>query len=476
MTCRRRAAWPLLSALACLALAASPAPAQEEQPPPRKIRVPQHGVQGFTRLLHQSKLQPIASLDELGKLSKAELRETVVIVFGDPTPLARMDEAGVGVAELIDKGGALLVATDSLTDRLLQDFEVQVVGDVVSQDPARAYLGVRDCPLIDRVEERHPLFQGVRRLATIMPSQVAPLGQGLFLTPLALFPDGCTTSVLRFFPGAAFVAGTDAKSDRRIVVMGGHSPFMNVLLARPDNDNRAFAVNAVNWLTDNGKRKRCFFVYNGSVAANYDIPLGGIPMPTEELINRFLAKMEGEGFFEKLAERILPRGFLLHAILYGASLFLAIYLFFRVWGRRHEIPREAPLLSAKVAQAVPDRTVLALRQQALVHEDNLWEVARALARQCFERHGVRAPGPGAVPEVRDRGRRGGSARRRRVLALWRLAHGKPGRAVRARDFGRVLADIDEVDGWLADDTLRLEFPPRPGHPRPARATPEVSNN
>jgi hypothetical protein len=130
-------------------------------------------------------------------------------------------------------------------------------------------------------------------------------------------------------------------------------------------------------------------------------------------------------------------------------------------------------LSARVAQAVPERALLALRQQALVHEDNLWEVASSLARQCFGRHGLGGPSP---PVVRVSGSNGGRrARPRTVQALWKLAFGPP-RQVRARDFARVLGDVEAVDGWLGDGLVRLEFPPRPDPPRRGRVSAEISPN
>src|SRR6516164_9268042 len=123
-------------------------------------------------------------------------------------------------------------------------------------------------------------------------------------------------------------------------------------------------------------------------------------------------------------------------------MFVAIYIFWQVWGKRHEVPREAPLLSAKVTQSVPEKTVIALRQQALLNEDNLWEVARSLARQCFERHVVGGPTPPVVRAAGTFGER--RERHRRLLALWKLAYGPPGRKVRSREFGRILADVEAV--------------------------------
>jgi hypothetical protein len=375
------------------------------------------------------------------------------------------------LGEFVEKGGAVLVATDRRTGSLLSDFEVEVAGDVVTQERAPdAYKMLTACPLIFPQEPAHPLFEGVESLATINPSQIVPKNRILFLAKLALFPNGCV-STLGATAGAPFIMGSDATSKHRVVVVGGHSVFMNVLLAQNDNDNFKFAVNTVRWLTDQGRRKHCLFVNDGMVAANYNIPLGGIPVPTAKLINQLLHRLEQEGIFDRIARALIPRNLVLQGLLVGTTLFLAIYLFWRVWAKRHELPREVPLLSAKVAQSVPDKTVMALRQQALLNEDNLWEVAQSLARQCFERHGLGGTSP---PEVIARGGFAQKRARRRVLTLWNLAFGQLARAVRARDLARVLNDIEAVDEWLDDGLIKLDVPSRSAGQPSARVSSEVS--
>ena len=177
-----------------------------------------------------------------------------------------------------------------------------------------------------------------------------------------------------------------------------------------------------------GAASDCLFVNDGAVAANYDVPLGGIPVPTARLINQILHHMEREGLFDRIAQAFLPRSLVFQAVLMGSTLFLAIYAFWRVWAKRHEIPARRRCCPSRWHKASPKNPGGPARR-ALLNENNLWEVARSLARQCFERHGVGGPTP---PEVQARGSNAERRRRRAVLALWKLAFGPPGRAVRAR--------------------------------------------
>ena len=85
MTRRPRAVRQTWLATALVVLAAAVPPAQEGGAAKSKVRVPPHGVQGFTRLLHRFNLQPVASFDAL---EKVDPRETVIILFGDPAPMA----------------------------------------------------------------------------------------------------------------------------------------------------------------------------------------------------------------------------------------------------------------------------------------------------------------------------------------------------------------------------------------------------
>jgi hypothetical protein len=426
-------------------------------------------VQGFSLLLHHFKIKPVASIEALGQVDP---RETILIVFGDPAPLSRMPWS---VGEFVEKGGAVLVASDRPTGQLLRDFEVEVAGDIVHQNLVKtAYKELKDCPIVTPADREHPLFDRVNRLATINPSQLVPQGRILYLSKLALFPNGCVSNKLGAPRGSPFIMGSDAASKHRVLVIGGHSVFMNVLMAQGELDNFTFAVNAIRWLGQQGRRKQCLFVIDGSVAENYNVPLGGIPVPTVKLVNQFLHRMEQERLFDRIAQAFFPRSLVLSGLYLGTTLFLAIYIFWRVWAKRHEIPREAPLLSAKVAQNVPNKTVMAFRQQALLDEDNLWDVARSLARQCFERRGH---GGQCRPVVRAHG----VARKRRecqrsVLALWKLAFGPPRRRIRARDFSRVLKDIEAVDEWLDNGIVHLERPLPPDGPRPGGLSPRALPN
>ena len=143
------------------------------------------------------------------------------------------------------------------------------------------------------------------------------------LSPLALFPDDCKleslpAEVLRIYGlnRLLFAAGGQVgNSNGRILVLADHSVFINDMMLQTDNDNFDLACNALQWLTENGKRNRVLFVDEGTVVANFNVilkepplpPLPGLP-PEDELIrvtqNR-LAQLQRENYFNSKAVNAL---------------------------------------------------------------------------------------------------------------------------------------------------------------------------
>jgi hypothetical protein len=142
------------------------------------------------------------------------------------------------------------------------------------------------------------------------------------------------------------------------------------------------------------------------------------------------------------------------ALLFLLTILLVGYGLVRLLRARQRTELSAPLLATSLAQLAPDPLVMNQRQRTMVHEGNLWEAARDLARQCLP----------AGPE--DHPPRiivtGGWWRRRRltklVMRLWRLAAGAQPERVSAHEFTRVIAQVESVKSELAHGTMRLEDP------------------
>jgi len=418
----------------CSLLVPSTAWAQDS----KKRIVSPEGTQAFRNILHQFDLQPIKTLEELaGK----KPQETVLIVFGDTAILDDIRKQ-IGSLETFRKeGGAVLIASDRDDHGRLKEWNLRITGGVVTEDKSKAYKGIEDCPrAVGSQPNADAVFQGISQgLATNKPS-VVRFGQSDF-NLLAHFPTSSKLDGVRFLWPGPFLVGKD-----RALVMGGHSVFMNVLLAQSDNSNLVFAQNCVRWLKD-GKRQYALFVEDGRIADEFDVGLTVLPpmrMPPTQVLNRLLRGLEDENIFNRLLDRI-PRDRFVRVVLLLVTLLLLIYGSKRLLGARHRIEAAVPLLTP-LPSPVPavEMSLAAQRQQALLRGGNLQEPARDLARFFFaELAPVHHPG-GDAPAYSA----SGNWLERRWLArhiphLWQLAYGDPGRISR-RQFARLPAILDRL--------------------------------
>jgi hypothetical protein len=420
------------------------------QPAPKKV-VPPEGTQAFSNLiLHQLGLKPIKTLEELAD-KKPE--ETLIIVFGDTTVL---DDIKKTVGSLEKFQGAILIASDRNDGDRLRGLNLHITGVVVTQDDL-GYKGLRDCPMVlpPLNKKPHVVLQGVRQgLATNRPSVVQHLDSDFEL--LARYSIGCRLDGLPL-PGA-FLVGRE-----RALVMGGHSVFMNMLLAQSDNDNFLFAQNCVRWLSG-GKRKYALFVEEGRIVDKFDVGLTvmpQVPFPPTQVLNRLLRGLEDESFFNRLVGGL--RGDrILRVLLIIVTLLLLLYGCKRLLGSRHRIEAAVPLLTP-LPSPVPavELTLPVQRQQALLKGGDFREPARELARFFFEEL---AQMPAHFHAGRDnlpRFSAGGGWMERRWLPkqipyLWQLAYGEPAR-VSLRRFRRLPAILDRLTLAVRSGRLRFDF-------------------
>ena len=97
---------------------------------------------------------------------------------------------------------------------------------------------------------------------------------------------------------------------------------------------------------------------------------------------------------------------------------------------------------------------LTQRHRALLAEGNLWEPARALAREFFEMV-LGTPQPPKPPSFQaDENWLTRRSLQKQLLVLWHLAQGPPLRIAPA-EFSRLAAHVDEMLAALADGTLRF---------------------
>jgi hypothetical protein len=401
------------------------------------------------------------------RITSGDVSQVLVVVLGDTSFLKRFRDTSL--ASFVQQGGAVLVAADRKTgneDALQQSFRLRITGDYLKIDKRSpsAYRRTDDCILISSFDKSDPLFFQVDRIATNRPSHLTRDGDGP-LKAVAWFPEGTygektpdVRAADRQYPFAA--AGQLRRG--RALVLGDHSVFINDMILQPDNDNFFFACNAVNWLTEDGKRAEVFFVEDGTVVTNFNVALKEpppLPMPTEgqliDLGNRLIAKVDEQDLPNRfINDRMRPVQLLRLVLLLLTGAFL-LYGCWRLMSGRQRLERAEPLLAVALERLTPIGNVMERRNQELVRKNNYWETARRLARQVFPQL-ADGPPPTAPPHIVVTGDEGHRQRlHQQMLRLWQLATSPTPVAVSAQELRRLQDEIRVVRVALADGTIRL---------------------
>jgi hypothetical protein len=253
-------------------------------------------------------------------------------------------------------------------------------------------------------------------------------------------------------PGFAAASAGTPDSKERVVILSGHSLFLNCALAQRDLDNATFTINTIRWLTDS-KRKYCLFVHDNKAVTKFDVPLLLPPIPTPRMINDFLRALEEENFFNRILVDNISKQRLLRVLLTLSLVGLAVYGFRRYGLARHRQDYNVPLVATKLAQVVADfLPPLVRRRHHALRGNDFLGAARAVARECFEgAHRGRQPSepPVWVGPPRDR-----AALEHAVGRLWLLARGDDHPPVSADAFSQIALLADQVKAALARGTLR----------------------
>jgi hypothetical protein len=482
-----------------LAAAAPRAAAQQRRP-----RVQPTGSHGFRRMLYNARLKPLRHFADL----KEDPGNKLLIVFGRLDIFEEKDDNGdwlIDLRSFLRRGGALLLASDDAAgtgmEQLRALFRLTIAsGSVQSrspQNPLQAYLGQSLCPYVLPVNDTHLIFREnptgfppkVSRIATNNPTYMQCGDPGLvqlarFDLAETLFKQGRGLTPLPPDHGYAF--GNDGPNGK-VLLLAGHGVFMNSQVYH--SQNIWFANNCIKWFTKGDRKKprtEVLFVEEGSINAKFDVPLKEIPLPPLpplEKINRLLRQLEEENFFNMLVfavaghgadadERIpVGRARILKWLVVGLSVLLVLYALRRLWRAWQPLELAVPLVVSNVARTISTDSLLAQRNRDMIHDGNLWEAARELARRCFAEYAAAAPSfPPPQPEVVIKsGRPRHPALGDWVRRLWKLAYGPTPVPVAPARFHQILAEIDEVRDALARGLVTLKPPPAtaPAHPRHA---------
>jgi hypothetical protein len=424
-----------------------PAEAQSQEDTPLSFW---YGTSFFSQLLQSKQLQTIP----VTELQRHPERETVIVVFGNLRLLDSVRQEIGDFRQFFDKGGAVLIATDSRLSQLPEFGSAQIGGQVSQVAPAAGFLQKPDCPLITRFEEGHPLFKGVTQIATIRPSAIAfrPDDVG-GLRPLASFPP----LVAGQFHGNAIAyilgAGGRGAADGRFLLMAGHGCFLNILILRDEVDNRAFAVNCVNWLTESGNRNYCLFLDEGVARMKLDAPAQS-PLPRIDNWNRLLDIMQMANLFNELILQRFPKDVLLHWLALGLSVLILLRVLYLIFAGRYVREVGLPLTSRTLEVTTSNRPLMEQRYDLLTRTANLTEIAGSVVQHWFEERGLAE----SVTPPRVEATTGGRVSRRwqrEIDELWQLARGQSRRPIRPERFWAILLTLDRAKQALRDGRLRL---------------------
>jgi hypothetical protein len=491
-----------LPGLARLGLCALCLPLVSVQPSPAQGLQYSHffarGTHFFRRLLSDMDLRPIEDLERL----KEEPENKLLIVLGDAELLP---QRGFNLEPFVRRGGAVLLATDRNCISPIQSFGVRIVGSrvTVPEKSEFAYKQCEDCIFIERSPDARaqalPLFanlsiEGVlTRVATNRPGYLrrAPDCE---LPVLAAFPPGCSTTESRIVPsgrpglrlrpesrgahltpfgGVApgrrlpFAVG-GSWGEGRILILSDHSVFINEMMWQPDNENFLFAHNCVDWLSNGGRRREVLFLEEGQVQTSFKFPLkvppgGSLPplKATVEIADKGLGELERENAFNRAIRSVAadlswPPERWFRTVIIASTVALMLLGLTRLSQARYRKEKIAPLPASGGAPGPGPTNLFEQRQQAMVEEGNLWEAARALARQAVEsalgeRRRVSTPVLAALTQPRPPALalRGSWLRkwriRRRFKRLWQLAYGTEPVRISPRRLRRLNQEIEEIN-------------------------------
>jgi hypothetical protein len=286
----RRQKFVLYSAFCLLHSALFLVPPCLAQRPPREQIPYERRTDAFRRLLFELRFQPLSIFPEL----QDNPSESLFIMLGEPGCLTKPFFRG-GLRSFVEKGGAVLIATDKWTTgeagkNLSELAGVTVTGEtLVVRRPDLApdvlYSNSEYCPFVEPVDtsdllgavaaligagggkpdlfRRYPYPEKQRlQVATNAPSYLklsrSSLPRGI--QPLARLPKSC--QVERRLPTFRIRPDEDARVDAkgrlfavggtvgegRVLVLADHSIFINRMILPHDNGNMEFAANCLHWL------------------------------------------------------------------------------------------------------------------------------------------------------------------------------------------------------------------------------------
>lgn len=452
------------------------------------------GTHIFRRILHDRGFVPLKSREDF-----SEPASNLIVVFGD---LDAIESVPIHLEAFVRGGGAVLLASDRRAENeAVKESLRAVTGANVSGETfvckltlGNQYQNKDYCPILQPTANAEPdlfrsnqLIPGANlQVATNLPSMLEagkrrrPKG----ISVLAQLPIGCVGSGKDVFSellqgrARVFALGGEIGAGR-ILFLADHSIFINEMMLPTDNGNIEFTDNCLTWLRGPDKeRTNVLFLDNGKVIDKFDVPLKTINLPPGTadafiaLLNNRLVQVgtrlaelgEADVFNQAIAKRFSPHQ-VYRFILVILSVGLFLILAYRVGMKsRYRLEPGLPRLDRVLHQHAPELALLDQRQEAMLASGNLWENARALARQSLFGLGLSLPeglvGPIARPAITVDSSWWTRRRLSRIHErLWRLAVSPQPVRVSPSDCLALARQAEEFQHAVAIGVVRFMAPP-----------------
>jgi hypothetical protein len=444
------------------------------------------GTDSFRWLLKNANLDPVSDSGNL----YANPRRSILIVFGGIDKL--QERFTNGFADFVERGGAILAASDQPCDRTLPKLAgvripAEQIEDDQHPDTKRCHFGQTVRPFVLTGEERfsdgseNPFLN--LKVATNIPSYLIhdpalPAG----IIPLARFASDVSRKTSskgdtldRVHRELLFAVGGN-RGAGRVLVLADHSIFINEMMLADECENLAFAQRCLEWLKGDGQRTRAMLVVDGQTFLSFDVKLKRLPTPPPfQVLEQILAHRDEiadeaqariarseweDGINKAIVKALNGNGeedparigrYALWAL--GSS--LAVFFVHRLSsGARYFPEAKLPLLTTAVAAQRPTGSVAEQRQRGQIAAGNLWESARDLARQRFASLSSSDKAPTPPPIVGSGLWRRRSARRR-LQRLWVIAYGQAGVRIPPKQWEKFIADLEAFDRDVADGRVKM---------------------
>jgi hypothetical protein len=488
-------------------------PPKKASPPPAPITP--LGTEVFRAILAQLGMKPLRSLEDL----KTDPKHTVLIAFrgaearGKPEPL---DNVPNGLRQFVEKGGAVLVATDERTEgQWARAFGVEVNGAKIraTDDTGHEKCYKRNpvCPYLEEANagQTPDLFHVSPQMQANLPSQRrerTQLTEVATNRPSFLRPAASWTRLAKIstpcrvlvpigqkepppLQGPLIIAQSqyDNNSHGKILVIADHSIFINEMLlpvaGQGENDNLAFTLNTLDWLIagPDGTRNRVLFIdQTGDIKTDFTSLLQQLPPPIPSLDNlpeflQFLwdnrdkastvvAAMEQSGVFQEIEGHMdefvlnhIDFWYIMRALLVLGMIAILVVSCRRMLASRFRFAKAAPRLSLALNRFRPRGSMLDQRLRGSLRGGQCYEAARIRARQLFA-DVEWTPALEGVPSPKVEINTGWWQRRairRDLLELWKIAFGAEPVLVQAKHWDKWLARLREIHKLIRDGVIRV---------------------